>query len=238
MSDERTIFRRRRKSASFTQIANTPLRDENLSLEAVGLLACILSLPENWSFNRSWARNRFKLGREKMDRIIKELKDAQYVLYEQDRDEFGRLSRSSYVFTDEPGQFDEEEPSPGNPYSGGQPLLAEPSHGNPDSGKTGPILRETSLEIKIKEKRERASDAKPHRARALKPASAAPVERPGGPAVDWMSRLIWSADPRKRGWLPNYGRRPKEDGCEVPSGVLQEYERKYGAWRERGGYGR
>jgi hypothetical protein len=141
MSNDKTILRRRNRQKPFTTIANTPLQDESLSLEAVGLLVCVMSLPEHWAFNRAHARHRFKLGREKLDRILKELKDAGYILHTQERDEHGRMSKSVYVFTDEPGQFDDEEPLPGNPYHGGSPSPGKPSHGKPRYGKTAPIKR-------------------------------------------------------------------------------------------------
>lgn len=114
----RNIFKRRKRN-KFTQIANRPLQEKGLSLEAIGLLVCVMSLPEDFEFGREWARWRFDIGREKLDRIIKELKEAGYVQFEQERDEHQRLGKSVYLFTDEAGNFsDDDEPLPGKPYYG------------------------------------------------------------------------------------------------------------------------
>lgn len=139
-SSDKTILRGRRRNA-YTIISNSALQDESLSLEAIGLLACILSFPVHWSFNRAHARQRFKIGREKLDRILKELKDAGYVRHTQERDDSGRMSGSSYIFTEDAGDFSEDEPLPEKPYHGGPPLPGKPSHGEPSSGKPAPIKR-------------------------------------------------------------------------------------------------
>lgn len=102
---DKTIFRRRSR---YTSISNTPLRHRSLTLDAVGFLACIMSLPEDWSFNRSWARKRFDIGKDKLERIIKELVAAGYVRREQERDAVGRMAGAVYVFTDEPGDFGDD----------------------------------------------------------------------------------------------------------------------------------
>jgi hypothetical protein len=147
--NDKTILRGRRRSA-YTVISNSALQDTCLSLESIGLLACILSFPEHWAFNRAHARHRFGIGREKLDRILKELKDAGYVRHTQERDEHGRMSRSVYIFTEDAGQFDEDEPLPEKPYHGGSPLPGKPSHGQPSSGKSAPIKRKQTQKEHIK----------------------------------------------------------------------------------------
>lgn len=146
---DKTILRGRRRNA-YTIISNSALQDASLSLEAIGLLACILSFPEHWAFNRAHARQRFGIGREKLDRILKELKDAGYVRHTQERDDHGRMSQSTYIFTEDAGQFDEDEPLPENPYHGGSPLPVKPSHGQPLSGKSAPIKRKETQKEHIK----------------------------------------------------------------------------------------
>ncbi|KAB1363607.1 DNA-binding protein, partial [Bacillus thuringiensis] len=44
------IFRVK-KDTNYSVIHNTPLRDENLSWRAKGLLAYMLSLPDDWTFH-------------------------------------------------------------------------------------------------------------------------------------------------------------------------------------------
>lgn len=64
-------------------ITNIPIamaQNENLTLEARGLLTFILSLPTNWNISKDWIRTQCpKLGRDKLDRIWKELREAGYI---------------------------------------------------------------------------------------------------------------------------------------------------------------
>jgi hypothetical protein len=139
-----TYFRARRRKP-FTTISNACLRDTKLSVEAVGFLAVMVSMSPEWVLNKVWLRSRFSIGREKLDRIIRELKTAGYAVVVQDRDPAtGRMGRVTYVFTDEAGQFDEEDPeqvgdckSPvaEKPYSGGHRPTAKPVTGKPSRGK-------------------------------------------------------------------------------------------------------
>jgi len=168
---DKTILRGRRRNA-YTIISNSALQDEKLSLEAIGLLACILSFPEHWAFNRAHARHRFKIGREKLDRILKELKDAGYVRHTQERDEHGRMDHSVYIFTEDAGQFEEDEPLPEKPYHGGAPLPVKPSNGQPSSGKSAPIKRKHTEKRNI-EKGARAPISKFPKGKKAEPAAEA-----------------------------------------------------------------
>ncbi len=201
-ASDQTILRRRNRRNPYTTISNTPLRDKKLSLEAVGLLVCILSLPENWIFNRAQARERFDIGREKLDRILRELKEVGYVLYTQERDESGRMSKSVYVFSDEPGQFDETEPSPENPYHGDEPSPENPSHGKPYSGKSAPIKRK-QREKQISEESAGAPDSEISWKR-------------------WEDRLRSHISRRGR-WPDKWGPPPGQTGCRVPRNLLERY---------------
>jgi hypothetical protein len=86
----------------YTQIQNTPLQDERLSVEAVGLLVCMLSLPRDWKFSRKHAQKRFNMGREKLDRIVKELTAFGYIRTTQERSDRGQYGRRTYFFTAHP----------------------------------------------------------------------------------------------------------------------------------------
>lgn len=123
MTESRTIFKRRR--TRYTSISNTALRDNKLTLEATGFLARVMSLPEDWHFHRAWARREYDIGREKLDRIVRELADAGYVRYTQERKADGTMGDGVYLFTDEPGDFDDQTPLPEKPLSG------EPDAGDP-----------------------------------------------------------------------------------------------------------
>lgn len=223
---DKTILRGRRKQ-TYTTISNSALQDEKLSLEAVGLLACILSLPTHWNFNRAHARQRFKVGREKLDRIIKELKEFGYVRQTQERDEAGRMAQSVYVFTEDAFDFDEDEPLTPNPYHGDDPLPAEPRHGDPFHDETAPIKRKETLENKKIESAPTGAD------RNISPEEAPPAAAPCPPpasapaaAIDWRNRLIQY---RKRAiWAKNWGPPMHAPGCLVPPDLVREYDATQG----------
>lgn len=160
---EQTIYRRRRRRP-FTQIDNTPLRDDRLSLEAVGFLVVVLSLPDDWEINRTWAMKRFKLGKDKLRRVIDELKRCGYCVHYQDRDKHQRLGASVYVFSDEANCFDEPdvEPLAENPPADPKPLAVKPLTENP------PTYKRNSKTNKINNK-------KPAKPAADKPAKSTPA---------------------------------------------------------------
>lgn len=74
------------------------------------------------------------------------------------------------------------------------------------------------------------------------PPAAAPCP-PSAPEPAYISddrgwkRLEMSANPAGKGWLSNWGPPPHAAKCTTPPDVIQRYERKYGVWKEKGGYG-
>ena len=223
---DKTILRGRRKK-SYTTISNSALQDENLSLEAVGLLVCILSLPTHWGFNRAHARHRFKVGREKLDRIIRELKASGYVRQTQERDESGRMGQSVYIFTEDAFDFDEDEPHTPNPYHGDEPLPAEPSHGEPFHDEAAPIKRKEPLEIRKIESAPTGADRNISPEEV--PPAAASCPTPAAPpaaAIDWRNRLIQYR--RRAIWPPKWGPPMHAPGCLVPPDLVREYDTTQG----------
>lgn len=105
MKGKRRIFRNASPKQNFTTICNTLLQDERLSLEAKGLQVHVLSLKEDWEFNATWAKKTFRVGEQKLERILRELADAEYVVSEQQHFENGRFGPTIYSFTDVPGVF-------------------------------------------------------------------------------------------------------------------------------------
>ena len=74
MSTIRTI-----KSKDFSVICNTFLKDERLSWKAKGILAYLLSKPDDWQIKVVDLIKRSKDGREKVYAGIKELLNAGYL---------------------------------------------------------------------------------------------------------------------------------------------------------------
>lgn len=94
---------RRRRTRNFTIVENEVFSDESLSLEAMGLLAWLRSRPDNWSLSVEHLKGRFKVGRNKMHDLVRELVDAGWVLRERTRDpETKAYVGIEYVVLDEP----------------------------------------------------------------------------------------------------------------------------------------
>ena len=73
-------FWRESSDQPFTVIANQALQDENLSFEAIGLLAFMLSLPADWKYSRDWLMKQKPGFNEKtFQKCLKELKDKGYL---------------------------------------------------------------------------------------------------------------------------------------------------------------
>lgn len=72
------------------------LNDINLSLKAKGLLAYLLSLPDDWKIYENELVQHHKDGRESMKSAIKELMENCYINREQLRDSSGRLNGYEY----------------------------------------------------------------------------------------------------------------------------------------------
>lgn len=90
------------KNKDYTTISNLFMRDKNLSLKAKGLLATILSLPEDWDFSISGICSIVKEGKTAVYSAIDELKEYKYCTVEVSRDENGRIAGNDYTFIENP----------------------------------------------------------------------------------------------------------------------------------------
>lgn len=96
------------KGKGYESIPRELLQDTNLSLEAIGLLSYMQSLPENWKLYKTELYTRFpKNKRRSIDNIWKELVENNYLLNFRKRD--GRKYVYSYVFTVTPFTKEETE---------------------------------------------------------------------------------------------------------------------------------
>ena len=53
-------------------ICNDMLKNYDMSLATTGFLGRVLALPKDWSFSKAWARKTFKVGEQKLERILAE----------------------------------------------------------------------------------------------------------------------------------------------------------------------
>lgn len=65
---------------NYTVIPNKTIQDVSLSAESKGVLTFLLSLPSDWEIHKIWLVKQFaNCGRDKLNRIMGELKDAGYI---------------------------------------------------------------------------------------------------------------------------------------------------------------
>lgn len=100
-----TIFRVASRHKPYSQLGNAMLRDSRLSIEARGTLSFILSHPVDWKFNIEWLGREIGVGRQKAQRIVRDLVEHGYCIRHQHRDGRGRLGLIEYEFSDEPNRI-------------------------------------------------------------------------------------------------------------------------------------
>jgi len=89
-----------RHQSNFTQLSNELLRNPNLSWKAKGLLACIMSLPDEWIILKTALHQFSKDGRDATLAAFNELIENGYIKQFSVRDNKGRFSRIDYVVSD------------------------------------------------------------------------------------------------------------------------------------------
>lgn len=119
------IVRAKRKT-NFTIIGNTGLKDKRLSLKAKGLLAYMLSLPDDWIFYETELIEHCTDGRDSVRKGLQELEKLGYLVRFQKREDKGKFGPKDWKVYDEPDilaiqpQTDfpsTDKPSSGNPIS-------------------------------------------------------------------------------------------------------------------------
>lgn len=85
----------------YTPLSNKLLQDARLSLDTRGLMAFLLSLPNDWIIYKENVQKQIGYGKKKMDRIWSEAKKYGYIISEKSRNPNGTWSYS-YTLTDAP----------------------------------------------------------------------------------------------------------------------------------------
>ena len=125
------------RKRGYVVLFRSAAQDQRLTLAARGLLAMMISLPENWEYTVAGLAVKAGCGREQVRRLLRELQTVGYLIREQSHDRGGRFGGAVYVLQD-------EAPLPKNPDNGEEekPPLPE----NPSTGK--PSTEEPSTEIR------------------------------------------------------------------------------------------
>lgn len=93
-----TTIYRATKRPQFTVIANETLSDKSLSVEARGMLAYLLTLPNDWIIRPEHIAGELRIGRDKTQKIMRELQTAGYAQLQDARDAAsGRLGGKRWI---------------------------------------------------------------------------------------------------------------------------------------------
>ena len=94
---------RNASKGKYTVLNNGIFRDENLSAKSLGILAKMLSLPDNWEFSVTGLCSIFKKdGIDSIRRGLKELEENGYLVRSRVRDESGKLTSAEWTVSDQP----------------------------------------------------------------------------------------------------------------------------------------
>ena len=91
-------------TSSYTVISNQPINDKELSLEAKGLLLCILSLPNDWNFNINGLVTRFGLKKSCVIRVLKELETNGYITRYRKKNELNQFNGWGWDIYEKPNK--------------------------------------------------------------------------------------------------------------------------------------
>lgn len=125
---------RRKIEHGYTTMPRAALEDARLSYEARGLLGYLLAKPNDWRVHVTdlcKAAGPKACGRERIYRILDELKAAGYIAFGQARGADGRKLPGEYTVTDEPGSIPTVESPQSEKPDAAQPDAAQPDAGQP-----------------------------------------------------------------------------------------------------------
>lgn len=132
------ILRSQHKKGNFVILNKNFLQDNTLSLKAKGLLAYLLSLPDDWKIYVNELAGHSTDGTQATRSAINELKERGYITYVRKRNDSGTFSQGEYIISEEAKIKIEA-----------YPPVVEPQLENPDVV-NGSLLRNNSSKEKIK----------------------------------------------------------------------------------------
>jgi len=126
----------------FVIIDQRTIEDEYLSWAARGLLGYMLSRPDDWTVRVDELCRRGDLGRDGIYRLLGELREAGYVIFEHQRDENGRIRGGTYFIYE----------TLDSPYTD------VPDTAEQDSADSHPVIPETATTTHVCKSRGEADD--------------------------------------------------------------------------------
>lgn len=120
------------RTRDYTVMSNYHLRDTGLSLKAKGLLAIMLSLPDDWNYSTRGLAKICKEGVDAIGKALKELEQAGYIVRRQLRGAKGRITDVEYTIYERP-----QKPEPPAAPDGGDTPPDSPDMGRPGTDSPG-----------------------------------------------------------------------------------------------------
>ena len=120
-----TIVRVRRRR-QFVIVDRAIAEDPRLRIDTKGLLFCLLAKPDDWQVRVSYLLRSLGVGRDRIYRMLHELRVAGHAHFERIRDDTGRISHGVWTIYESA-----DPPRPGFPDEA-QPEEAQPEEANPD----------------------------------------------------------------------------------------------------------
>ena len=139
-----TIIRAERPQNKFAILRNEVLQDERLSFRARGILANILSRPDNWRCSAWDLATEGREGRRAILTALSELEDYGYLKRVKSQNEKGHWVTNSYVY-DQPCD-DVVDKLVDKPVDKSSTGVLKPDVGKPDSGNRT-LLKELDKEL-------------------------------------------------------------------------------------------
>ena len=155
-----------RQRRGYTVLPNAAVSDRRISVEARWLLAYLASHSDTWRYHFDYIREDAGVGRDKLWRMLRELREHGYLRVGSVKGPDGRITHHEWT-VDVEGRLREEEGAP--PEAVDNPCSDQTTE-KPESGKSGHIRKPTS-----KDKKYSLSD--PHEKPAERPCGQPPPER-------------------------------------------------------------
>ncbi|MBD7971391.1 helix-turn-helix domain-containing protein [Paenibacillus gallinarum] len=140
-SSTNTIIRTSKRENPYVMIDKYGLNDERLSWKAKGLLAYLLSKPDDWQVYESDLIKRATDGRDSVRTGLRELEKFGYLSRRQIRGENGSFGHVEYIIYERP--VTEDLPDDGKSVDGKKPMTENPSTDFPST--ENPLLLNNDL---------------------------------------------------------------------------------------------
>ena len=143
-------------SENYVTLPNVTIQDIELSWEARGLLAFMLSLPTDWAIYKEWlAEQSAMCGKDKLNRILDELIASGYLVKQQKRSGAGKFAENDWLV------YSEKQPADELNTVDGSTVTGKPVNGEPAATKETSLQSKQSTKETVNTKETAQSEKKP-----------------------------------------------------------------------------